>query len=387
VGRDLVIVTLTAVGMAASFAAVRRRTPWLMLVLGLTGGVSCSIKPTLMPLALLALAAIILRQRGAKTAPYLGWALLGLLAMGLVDLGYLLHYGALANFFFVQRLQTTVYANTMRHGVWMLTTQLLSPAMKLLLAAALLVAALAWRRRPALDWEWGAVLLATAWGLVSFYVQGKGYLFHRYDYLPFLLLLIGYELLDGLRRQGPARWAAVAALAFVLLWMLPRSLRDMHNAVGYSVLTETLENDLNTLGGTAALQDKVLCLDTTFGCLDALYQLRLLQNSSFTGDLMFFAVQSGPMIDHYVRMFFDQARTDPASVIVVTNSWFIGPNSFDKLKQRPEVLAYLQQNYTLLVQRSFPDARRYTGTTGEAPSERWANAYRIYLRKPTSATP
>jgi hypothetical protein len=378
VEREQVITVLLVFSYLALFAAVRRRQPLWMLGMGLTGGLATSIKPSFLPLTLLliVMAAVVLHRRRVAWLAYVGWALLGLVLVGLVDLGFLLHYDALRGFLFILRVVTPTYTGMARESFWKLLSMSLPEYVPVLVLLTVAASVACWKQHSSWTWEQGAIALGALFGLASYMAQGKPFAHHRYTLLVLLFLLIGYELLEALRQRGLPRWLAVAAFAWVVLRLVPMEMREVLHisrqmAAGQTPLTLQMESDLNRLGGTAALQDKVQCFDLVFGCLNSLYHLRLLENTSYTGDLLLFAKQDGPAVEYYRHKYWALEKHDPAQVLVMSNEWFQLPNSFDKVDYWPEFKRFLASHYTLVVQRRF----EHQGLDPKDPE-----AYRIYIR-------
>jgi hypothetical protein len=387
VEREQVLTVLLVLGYVALFAGVRRLKPSLMLWVGIAGGLATSIKPTFLPLTLglLAMMAVVLWRRKVSPLAYLVWAFAGLIAIALVDLGFLLRYHALGGFWFVLRVITPTYAGLGRPSYLSMLTLCLSQCIPLIV---LTVAAwVVCRRKPVWAWEHWAIAMGSAFGLASYMVQGKPFWHHRYTFLVFLFLLIGLVLLHALRESGLPRLIACGTVAYVLLWMVPMDMREvLHIArqmpTGQAPFTNSLEADLQRLSGPdgaangyAALQDRVQCFDLVYGCLNTLYHLRLVENTSYTGDLLLFTHGSSVAAEYYRDKYWAAEKTDPASVIVMSNEWFQKDNSFDKVKEWPAFEAFLARNYTLVVQRRFAHQ-------GKDPNN--PEAYRIYVRNGSS---
>jgi hypothetical protein len=372
VEREQIIMVLLLLGYAALFAAVRHRLPALMLVLGLTGGIATSIKPTFLPLpfALLALMVFVLYRRKTSSLPYLAWALLGFATVFALDIGYLLHYQVLMPFLFIVRTVSPIYASIARLSTRAMFASLLPRNMRLLPFVILAPIIAMGKRRIAWTWEQWAIALGVAFGLFSFFVQGKGFIHHRYTFIVLLFLLIGYELLEALRHRGWPRILSFVAFAFILLWIVPQDLRATRPS---GQQTPPLQVDLQRLGGASDLQDKVQCFDMVYGCFSALYHLQIVENTGYTGDLLFFTHSFSPTALYYKQKYWDLARQDPAAVLVVSNEWFGQANSFDKLNVWPQFVDYLNRNYTLVIERRFSPTAQ----------EDNPNKFRIYVRNGT----
>ncbi len=385
VEREEVMTALLMIGYAAMFSSVRSKRPSLMLLLGLATGLAGSIKPTVAPLmvCLFLLAAYVLRGKRANVAAYLGWGALGLLLIGALDLGFLLRYGVMHDFEFVLRTVLPAYARL--HASSSGGANLLRQAAPFsILALALLGVLIAWMNRdPGRNgsWERWALVMGAAFGLFSYFIQGKGFQHHRYTFLSFLFLLLGIEFLTALRRTRVSAVLGLAGIAATLLVLVPRYLESLSGRPANSDLTLALEHDLDHLGGTRLLQDKVQCFDLVYGCLDALYHLQIVENTGFTGDLLFFSGTGTPASEFYRDKFWTLARKDPATVLVLSNEWFGEPNSFEKIDAWPQFAGYLHENYTMVVSRTFPLELHSRGE--QTPDPMAAPAYRIYIRNKT----
>jgi len=376
--REQVITALLVLGYAAMFAGVRRLRPSFLLWMGLTGGIATSIKPTFLPLTLvlLAMMAVTLYRRKISPLPYLAWAFAGLIAIAAVDFGYLLYFHALDAFLFILRVVTPTYTGLAREPFFHLLSLSLPDYIPIVLLLTLFAVFACLRNPPAWTWEHWSLSVGAAFGLVSFMAQGKPFWHHRYTFLALLFLLIGLALLHALNQRGLPRILACIAFAYVLLWTVQRDMREILHIVrlmpaGQGPFTQELEVDLQGLGGAADLQDKVQCFDLVYGCLSTLYHLRIVENTSYTGDLLFFTRNDSPAVEYYRTMYWNEERRDPATVIVMSNEWFQEENSFDKVKYWPEFAQFVQQNYTLAIQRRFAHQGQDT---------RNPDAYRIYIR-------
>jgi hypothetical protein len=383
VEREEVLTVLLVLGYAAFFGAVRRRKPVWMLAFGFAGGLATSIKPTFLPLplALMLLVWLVLRRRQIPAASYILWAFAGLAAAAALDLGYLLHYGVLQGFWFVLRTVSPTYSSLERYSFWKLLLLSLPRYVPLLVLIAVCAAMVSRTHRVAGGWDrhWEKIALAigAVFGWLSFMAQGKPFLHHRYTMLVLLFLLIGFVLLEGLRERGWPRAIAIAGLLYALFWIVPMGLREVIHVnrqmpAGQVAFVLSLESDLQQLGGARTLQDKVQCFDLVYGCLNALNRMQIVENTSYTGDLLLFAKDDGPAAEYYRNKYWHLEKQDPASVIVMSNEWFQQKNSFNKVAMWPQFAGFLAQNYTLAVQREM---------VGQGDDPKNPDAYRIYVRK------
>lgn len=381
--RELSLSLLLLLAYVILFSAVEDRRFALMLPFGLCCGLAASIKPTFLPLplAVLALALLVLRSRGSGTLPAAAYAIGGMAIVALCDLAFLIHEHALGAFAFILTAVLPAYAGG--YGTTSRLTLLAHPLPKLAMPflVPLILLGIANRRRHG-PWGWmrWALCLGALGGLLSFVLQGKGFLHHRYTFLLFLLLLVGIEIFQGLKSNGWPRYVAAATLLFAFAVVLPRSLMTSRHAVGHSDLELAIEQDLQTLGTTHSLQGEVQCFDLVYGCLDALYHQHLVENSGFTGDLLFFSERPTVATEYYRERFWRGAASDPAGIIILSNQDLGRRNDFAKLQRWPAFNNWLKANYSPVLERHFT-FEHFGGRFVEPVKSSEQDGYRIYIRK------
>lgn len=365
--RDEIMTVLLLLGYAFLFQAVRRRYSPLLLPFGLCMGLAISIKPTALPLAALVMLMALWELR--KKEPlrgYIIYATIGVLVPAGIVLGFLVHNHALGAFIVSSRRLTLYYAGLMHPPMGQILRGCLPISMFALLPLGLAVALL---NRDRTNWERWAVLVGVAFGFASYCIQMKGYKYHRYPFLAFLLLWFCLEFAQAIRRQGWSRRLGFAGLLFLGFFVLPFNIFHLYVIHVPNEYAEQLEADLASMG-PAQLQHQVQCLDMLDGCFNALYHLGLVQNTGFLGDLLFFAPNDGPVVDYYRGIFWNGLQTHPPKVIVLSDEWFNWPRGFDKVNHWPEFAGFLNRNYTVSQTRTFHDS-----------------SYRIYLLKEKPASP
>lgn len=248
--REFVLTVLFLLAFIALFAAVDRRQASWMLAFGLASGLAASIKPTYLPLplAVFALALAVLFRRRQLTLAYTAYALAGLAFIFACTLGYLLQQRALSDFLFV--LQTvipayarlpsqTTSAELLRHAV---------PRSGLFFVVASIPFAVAnWRYYGAWTWKQATFLLGALFGLLSYFVQHKGFSHHRYTLCVFLYFLCAIEIFRALKLPGWPR-AAAPAVIVVLLAISPHALTVASSWSPSSDLELSIERDLSRFG-------------------------------------------------------------------------------------------------------------------------------------------
>ena len=273
--REELMAVLLVAAIAALALSIRKRTPLLALPFGLFAGFAAAIKPTaiLADIALLALLCIELHRQRIPLRNYLLWAIAGNAAVLALVLGYLAHYHAIGAFFFVLRKVLPLYAEVTPHTFGYMLQNLIPTGLLPLLLFGIVAAIL---RKERAGFERWALLIGAAFGALSYFLQGKGYLHHRYIFVVFLMLWIGLELADAITRiDNPSRLIGAIGLAAIFLYAVPHYVRAIDRNARRNAattpgleLTTGLDRDLTTLGPDR-LQGKVVCLDLLASCLTA----------------------------------------------------------------------------------------------------------------------
>jgi hypothetical protein len=227
-------------------------------------------------------------------------------------------------------------------------------------------------------WERSVVAGGVLFGLLTYCGQARGFPYHRYPLLCFLLLLIAIDFMAAFRRPV-LRYFAAAGTIYALLFLAPDSALkasrfDWHNQEFITMLT----TDLNVLGGQQ-LSGKVQCLDTIAGCINTLYDNRLVQSTGFIYDCYLYAprgTEQMATIETYRTDFMQAIEHNPPSVFVVTNQYCqTGPDGYEKLNRWPEIKILLSAHYHLYAER-MPPHEIYWWNRKVPPT-----GYRIYIRQ------
>ena len=363
--RDEVMTTLLVIGLAFLFEAVRQARPGWMALGGFFLGMAAAVKPTVAPLGLLLLVmvALVVRKNGGRVLAFVMWGVLGAAVSGALFVGFLLHYHAVAAFVDLNRSVIAYYASLNRLSLITLLRESIPRPMRLLVPFGLACAIVNPDRG---NWERWALVLAVAFGALSYIAQGKGFYYQRYPLIAMTLLWFGIEFAVAIRRKGAARILGGAGLAIGTFILVPLFAARARTVFFSNVFTTTLEADLKNIG-TERLQRDVECLDMVDGCMNALYHLGIVQQTGLTGDNILFAPDpSLPVVQRYRQMFWDGLIVHPPDVFVISDERFLDPASFDKLERWPQFNRYLADHYDLYTAHSFDSI---------------TVAYRIYLRK------
>lgn len=394
--RDLSMAVLLVGSTAALFVAIRRRSSLAMLGFGVLAGVAMTIKPTALPLSIaqLVIALFVLRDASShetavreETSAALQFpamvALAGLAVGPLAALAFLLRQGTVAAFWTGMHGVVPYYASLGHKLLGYLLVHSISPLMVLVFAwfALLLLA------RTRLGWERGLLVAGVVFGLSSYILQARGFPYHRYPELAFLLPLMAidfFEAMDGLRgasdrgdwRTQVAGGLAVAAVVFGGFFLGPQSALQIHRFRWWQTdFNTTLEANLSRLGGQA-LSGQVQCIDWVSGCETSLYDMKLMPATGMLEDFLIFGPPTVPVVAETRKSFGDAVFAHPPKVMVVSSWLHIdGPGEYKKLDRWPEFEAFLAQDYRLDTEWTPTRTKRWWAR------EEFGAGYRIYVLK------
>ncbi len=413
--RDLIMAVLLLAAYALAFHALRRQRPLLLGVAGLCSTLALTIKPTVLLAAYLVLVLAFVRLRRLQT-PVFAYGFAVCVGVGIPVIAvviFLAAHHSIPAFVDAVRWMWPYYATLQRRPVAYLLQHSFSPLAPLLVLWAAIwvlngMRVLALRNSPArfdkaaavlanfavLDvrWEGWALYGGLMLCLVSFVVQGKGFVYHRYPFLAFLVLIVmlqfqqaflsraveeGEKALRVLSILG-ALGLIVAALFMAPLSVYKISRFDWRNDDYYNQLS----TDLNRLGGTE-LSGHVQCLDAFSGCISTLYRMDLVQSTGFLVDFYFFAPQPNAVIDAMREHFWKDVQKNPPRIFIVSKQVFPVMfskdgeplDTYDKLKRWPEFDDYLNEHYAMVEEHAWSRPVLWA-SHADHPA-----GYRIYVRR------
>jgi hypothetical protein len=370
--RDFIVAVLFVCAYAFLFEALRRDKKWLLFFFGLCSAAPITYKPQALLLTLFLLVALCWRLRSQQKL-VLRAAMLSLAGMVLPILlvfGFLLEKHALQAFVVTERTLLPYYATLGRHSVPSLLRLLLVNSIGALLFLGMAIALLQRRK-----WTWERTVLVAGilFGAASDLAQGKGFLYHRYPFAAFVLLWVAIEFATTTRRVGFPRKLAYAGLIYGAMIAGIFAWRASHRTWD-ETYNQALRRDLISLGGSnlsgLSLSNSVQCITTSPECATALYHLHLLQSTGLVYDYFIFGPSKYPAIAYVRERFWDQFIVNRPRVIIL-GRWLYPERADDysKLNRWPAFRDYLNQNYMLYTERSFPPPKR--GLLGYG--------YRIYV--------
>ncbi len=378
--RDFVIAVLVLAGYAALFRATRGGAAGWVLGFGLCAGAATTIKPTLVLLGPLVLAALAMmrRRQGRSSHRLMAYGWVGWVVPYLAMLVYLERERAVGAFYRVMTGIAAYHASLARHSVGYLVLHSVSPLVPLVVLWILLEIP---EMRRAVSWERLAMLMGLACGVFSYVSQGKGYPYQRYSFIALLLLMMAMDYVAATRKAGWVRalgWAGVACLVFLAPYSVWRASRYDWR---YTGMVAALDDDLGRLGGPS-LSGQVQCIDTVGGCYNALYDAGIVQQTGFLYDEFLFGAERSPAIAANRQAFWTSVVADPPRVVIVVEGLFpSGPPGFAKLQLWPEFDGFLAAHYALYDEVT-PARATYWWARKDAP-----RSYRIYVLRNAGGKP
>jgi hypothetical protein len=393
--RDLTMTACLLIAYAFLFTGLRvpptqKATPWMTAFFGIFCGIAATIKPSVLFLAptVLVLVAITLRRRNRPFLAHIVSGLLGMLIPILLIFAWLHHQHIVSNF-----LQTLsqLLPYFLLLGARSYPHLILHSISSTMLPVVLLWLPIVFLKKDWITWERAALAIAVLFGLASFYLQKKGFPYHRYPSEAFLLLLAGIDFTtilqtnpapSQLRRHVSNRLLPSLAIAGIIIGVVfigasstAHALwQDWHN----QEFDTLLRADLNRLGGQS-LANHVQCLDMADGCIPVLYNMRLVQATGFLYDCYMLSAQPGPERDHAREAFWQAITKNPPSIFVVSSNDCDPPTArpaydYKKISRWPQFNDHLNANYHLDVERIPP----HMVNSGSSPSK--PLGYRIYVQ-------
>ena len=393
--RDLTAGVLLLTGTACLFWGMRRERAWPAGVFGVCAGAATMIKPTLAPFLLLVLCDLRIGRNLLNIDPGTRRRVVTAFATWLLPvvacLGWLWMKGDLRAFWHIATVLAPYHAGLGHVPVHTLLRTWLSPVVPIIVIWLAVLTIDRSRTGPLKigsassfsDLSERRILLwAVVLGALSYLVQARGYAYHRYPFLLFLLIVMAIDLTDALARTGAVQALSAGVLLWAGLGLGPSSAlkasrynNNWHNEEFRLTLQSDLQQAARSLN-VASLSGRVQCLDTISGCINTLYDMQLLQTSGFLYDEFLFH-PSGPRAINDTRVaFWTAMQAHPPLVLVVSDPLFpSGPDHYAKLEQWPEFFRWLNQEYELEVERHPSLPGRWVGNP-IVPL-----GYRIYIRR------
>ena len=370
--RDLLITALLAVAYALLLSARSiSLSPFVYLLSGLLVGTTLVVKPLYLPFGLLLVAATVFELRHLPKIALGRSALVmtGLAVPIVCTLAYLQHDQALDAFGQTLTGLIPLHASLGHRSASYLLSRCLSRVGPLCAAWAIVLAV----TRIRLSLERVLLVFGAVLSLLGDFAQRKGLPYHRYPFLFFLLVLIAWDLLEATRRNGLGRYTALVGISLGCFFLAPQAAWKIHSFETATPFQSALAHELTDLGGQK-LSGHIQCLDTFGGCINTLYDLKIVQSSGFLYDCYLFTPSQGKVTANYRDAFWKAYQANPPNVIVMTSQFCFGPDGFGKLHNWVAFEEELDRSYKLKTEW-VPRQPQHWWSRREYPA-----SFRIYLR-------
>ena len=353
--RDWTMLLLMLVGYAFLFLALRRRLVWPMVLFGLGFGSAAMIKPLVAPIpfVLLAAACVVLYRQRVPLPRYIAAAFVGALPPVIAFFAFLFYWHAFHDFYTTFRDLVSFYVGFNNPPIGAVFGMALGGRYVMDILILALIISL-WLRNW-VDHEMFMLLLGVAFGFVIYMAQRKGFIYHRATFCAFAFLWISIQGYASI--NSPRRWRWLGSIC-VLLFLAG----VFRHWVAYARITGAdesrvvlLEKQLDALGGRS-LNGDVQCVDMVQGCINTLYNMRLVQSTGFVSDFFLFRPQQLPIFETLrARFLADLEAHPPKALIIAPYAWSGGTPNYDELKDWPAFVEFVKAHYKQEAETFGPD--------------------------------
>jgi hypothetical protein len=328
-------------------------------------GLASSIKPPAMLLTVACVVVVLLKTR--RCSPFTGkivlWSTAGLMVPTVIFAVYLFKFHVLHDFVVTTTGLIPYYASLQRQSLPMLLGLIHQPIRLGEIALFVFLLNKSWRSTASL-----VLLTATVCGFAIYILQGKGFAYHMYPVITFVVLWMILEVEKSLRQNSPWTLASGGLLLFVVMRLSIISLSQERSTLYPMGTYNSLERDLAALD-VPDLSGHIQCLDMTTGsCINTLYRLKLVQSTGYISDFYLFANKPTPLTNQYQQRFYQLITANPPRIFVLSShTWPGDTQSYAQLSNYSTLKNFIENDYFV--------AKEYDGKNGGLSS------YRIYVRK------
>ena len=369
--RDWIIMVLLFLTAAFLQECLRRGKPWMLFLSAVCCGFAATIKPLVIPSAVvfLLLAYSVLRKsklrnepqlKGKRVSLFMLAAVAGALVPTIAVLLFFLHGSTLNPFLAIVTGVTRQYVNSGNVPLSFMMHVALGVPLDLLLLLSVYIAVRthSWR-----NWQYVTILLGVCTGAFLFFGQRKGWQYHKLSFVGFLMLWMALQFSAGMRERYHVKWISAAGLV-LLCFLLIHNLMIPTLSYGYvQPAVAQLEPDLQRLGGSS-LSGNIQCVEAVNGCINTLYEMRLMQSTGFIYDAPLFTKEPNLEVQQLRAMFLSKMQQRPPKVLVLMKSW-----GYDRVEVWPAFRSFLQNNYSIQAE------------SGDQSGKIEPGNYRLYVQK------
>jgi hypothetical protein len=326
---------------------------------------AASIKVTALIFAVQAMALLFVRGRGDRRQRVLQVVVLVLgLALPLIlGAAYLFGSGALPAFLddYVPYIRVYVRVGAVSLGEMAANLLQWSGEIAPLLGFVVLFFALPAFRRD-LPFAMHVLLQGIILGVAAYFLQRKGWQYHLYPFFFFGLVLSAAcagRLIE--RAMGRGRHLALALFALTCLGWAPWLSAAAVAHVPPRARPDQMREDLRQVLDRGGIE-RVQVLDTTWGGIEALYRLHVVQATPFIYDWQFFVPMTEPVLERLRQRFLIAfAGHLPGALVITAEAWPLETHGYDRIGTWAAFAQLLAARYDLAIER---------------------DGYRIYLAHP-----
>lgn len=363
--RDWTVSMLLLLSVACLIQFLRAYQPVWIGWSFVCAGLASSIKPPAMLLTAACVFVVLLKTR--RYSPFTGrivfWSMVGLMVPTAIFALYLFKFHVIHDFVATATELIPYYASLQRQSLSKLLGLIHQPIRLGQLALAFFLLNRSWRCTSSL-----VLLAATLCGFAIYVLQGKGFVYHMYPVITFVVLWLILEVEKSLRQNSPWVLASGGLLLFIVVKLSIVSLSQERSAVYPMGTYKNLEQDLIALD-IPDLSGHIQCLDMTMGsCINVLYRLKLVQSTGYISDFYLFPNKPTPLTNQYQQRFYQLITTSPPKLFVLSSqTWPGDTQNYAQLSNYPTLKHFIETEYLV--------AKEYDGKNGGLSS------YKIYMRR------
>lgn len=355
--RDWDVAVLLLISCACLISYFRAGRYRFVAAAFLFGGLAGTIKPQAILFPVAGLVYLCIVKDGLKTK-CASAALIGVSApIGCVLL-FLAKYHSFGAFFSDTRRLAGYYASLAHPGFVQLAWGRVSFQERVLIVICLSAVPIYIQQKLWRSVEMNVIGIGASFGISSYFLQDKGWNYHRMPGWIFASLWVIFVIEAALRQRKV--WVNAVSYAVALaIFMTGPFLFLVQAAARYPMDTVVnLQRDITNMGAGSG---NVQCLDmTAAGCVNVLYRLRLKQETGFIYDFYLFPEHDTPLTTRLQSRFLADVTLHPPELIVLSSHIWPGDRfGYDEISNWPAFESYLATHYKLVRQYEPPATDRY----------------------------
>ncbi len=282
------------------------------------------------------------------------WATTGSALAGAVVFAYLVYSGAWWPFVELYRRLLPIYSRMSHQPDYYLRFVLENQLRPLFIPAVLAAAQFLLDLKGWWKKETVIIVIGAACAYLSYLVQGKGFWYHVDPLSAFLVVWCGIGVTKLLAdHRALVRLPAAIVLASWLVFWFPVLYRDIQQQKFDPAAQQLLERRIQQFRAQGK-NNGIQVMDTTYGAIHALYDLKLVQATGFIYDFLFYSYPEESMIiDLRAKFLREMGERKPDLLVITSQSWPQVGLRYNKMDLWPEFRTFLETNYHLGLEGEF----------------------------------